>query len=337
MLMLMLLGVVFDASEKTDDFINSGASFKTIALDYYVNFIIHYTNLLASFFVFIAVIFFTSRLAQNSEFIAMLSSGMSFNRILRPYMVVATLLTVGSIYVNQTVLPKANKKRIDFEMRYIKTYHPTTHHFYSEVGKSIQYCERYIPDRKLLINCYIENWEDKKLQSTFIADEGVYDSLTGTWHFTNYYIRYVGEPNDSLVKGQNLDTTLQLAPKDFNRNTDIIEAMTNTELDEFIASEKAKGSEKIQTYLVHKHTRTAFPFSTYILTIIGVSIAGRKSRGGTGFHIILGIFLAVMYIFLNKVTTVAALNVGFDAFLAVWIPNFIFMILAYITYLKAQK
>lgn len=335
--MIMIIGVVFDASEKMDDFIDSGATVQEIIGDYYVNFIIHYANMLSSFFLFIAVIVFTSKMAQNSEIVAILSSGISYQRMLRPYFIAATIIFGLSLYLNQSLLPHANEERLNFERNYLN-HHGAVAHFYLDNEPNVTiYFERFHPDVAMVTNVVIQRWKGDTLDYALIAEEAHWDSLTEHWRFEKYMERFVGHEVDSIARGIQKDTAIALHPDEFYKRPNVVETMDYGELDAFIESETERGSDKIQNYLVKKHQRTAYPFAAYILTLIGVSVSSRKVKGGLGLHIAAGVILTMFYFFFQRMAEVAALNIGMNAFFAVWIPNIIFAALAILLYRRAPK
>lgn len=336
-LMIMIIGVVFDASEKMDEFIESGATANEVVFDYYVNFMAHYANMMSAFLLFIAVIFFTSKMAQNSEIIAMLSNGMSFNRLLRPYFIAATIVAGISLYFNQSFLPDANKVRLNFEHKYLNYYSNKAHYYIDREPGTTIYCQDWEPAYDLMEELVIWKCEGDTLVYELVAEEAHWDSLTEQWELSRYMERFLGPENDRLVRGAKKDTVLPIHRSEFNIRTKGVDAMNNAELNIFIEEEIARGSEKIQEYLVKKHQRTAYPFATYILTLIGVSIASRKVRGGIGLHLAAGVIFVMMYFFFQRMAEVAALNIGLNAFIAVWIPNIIFSGLALYLYKRAPK
>lgn len=333
----MVIGVVFDASEKMDDFIESGASMGEILGDYYLNFVIHYANMLSAFFLFIAVIVFTSKMAQNSEIIAILSSGVSFRRMLFPYFIAATVVAGLSLYLNQSLLPHANSERLNFEARYLNNKLGVMHFYLDNEPNVTVYFEHFNPSVAMVSNIMLQKWNGDTLSYELIAEEAHWDSLNGSWRFDKYMERYLGFEKDSIKEGISKDTTLALHPDEFYKEPTVVEAMDNAELNAFIEEEIARGSDKIQNYLVKKHQRTAYPFATYILTLIGVSVSSRKVRGGIGLHLAAGVILTMFYFFFQRMAEVAALNIGLNAFIAVWIPNIIFLGLAVILYRRAPK
>lgn len=336
---IMTIAIVFDVSEKIEDFLTNDAPLKAILLDYYLNFAIYYGNLLSFLIIFLSVIFFTSKMASNTEIVAILSSGVSFKRLLYPYFIAATILASGSYYLNHWLVPHANKVRLDFEEIYVRNafrYVDKNIHKQISPGEFI-YMERYNNTKNTGYKFAWEKWEGTTMTYKLMADFIVYDTTIKKWSIKNYVERYIDGYNETLNKGKKLDTILALNPDDFQRRMEFVGAMDREQLDIFIDEQTMIGSEDVPFYLIEKHQRTSYPFATYVLTLIGVCIASRKIRGGTGIHLVLGLSLCVTYILALKVTTVYALNAGLDAFWAVWIPNILFAFISLFIYRFAPK
>lgn len=336
---LMSISIVFDLAEKINDFLGAGAPWDAIIFDYYVNFFLYYSVQFCYLINFISVIFFTSKLANNTEIVPILSSGVSFNRFLRPYFISSFIIAITALVMYNYVLPIANQKRVDFENHYHKD-------FSSKANGRIQVSEHEIVYFRTwdAYNAYIsqfslENWHGNmdSLNYIFRAEKAVGDSLSNDWSFSFYEIRYFGYPHDEVITGIKTDTTMNFSISDLVFKSNIIECMNNRELNAFIEKERRHGSDKIPIYLIEKHKRMASPFAIFILTLIGVSVSSRKARGGLGVNIALGLSVAVLYIFAMQMTTVAAIKVGFTPGLAVWLPNIIFSVVAFILYKKAPK
>jgi lipopolysaccharide export system permease protein len=338
----MSIAVVFDVSEKIDDFVKNQAPLNEILLDYYVNFVIYYGNLFSALLIFIAVIFFTSKLANRTEFIAILCSGVSFRRVLHPYFAAATVLVLISLVLNHYLIPRSNKVRVNFEQRYTDAgYNPDRSNIHREIEPgTIIYFQTYSPANKMGYRFSIEKWsKDRVLTYKLMSDRAVYDTISGNWQIYNYYERtFLGEKlNDKIKTGERRDTVLKLSPEDLRFKTDLASAMEYQELNDFIRAEKMRGSDMTAFYEIELHQRTSYPFATYVLTLIAVSLASRKVRGGLGLNLVIGFVFAFIYIFSMRLTTVAATNAGLDALIAVWIPNFIFGIIGIFIYRLAPK
>ncbi|MFO8235331.1 MAG: LptF/LptG family permease [Bacteroidales bacterium] len=329
--LIISISIVFDLSEKVDNFIENDAPFEEV-VKYYLNFIPYFANLLSSLFTFIAVIFFTSKLAYNSELIAILSNGVSFRRILLPYFIAATLIAVISFILMAYVIPHSNEDRLDFKYTYIKG--SSTSEVARDVHMQIEpgvyvYMRHYRPKSEKGFRFSLEEFEDGKLKSKMLADNIEWDTSSNKWTVKNYYIRYIKDgKEDSIAEGHELDTTLAINPDDFAQHTDIVETMGMKELNQFIQRRKMQGAESLEAYLVEKYSRFSYPFSTFILTLIGVFLSSRKIKGGMGMQIGIGIALSFAYILFMRFANMYALRGTVEPILAVWIPNIIFAFIA---------
>ena len=336
-ILLMMISMVFDLSDKLSSFIEKGASWFEIFTVYYSNFILFFGFQFIFMINFISVIWFTSKMAQNSEIIPILGSGVSFNRLLRPYFISASILVIITLIMYNFVLPPSNKMRLDFEERFYRnSFNPTSGKVQFENGQNVLY-GKYSSKDNSVNNLVIEQWDGYDLVYRLKANQAQGDSLSKMWHLENMSIRYFGEKNDELVLVKVTDTILPFKITELIFRENIVEAMNYSELNKFIESEELKKSKLVPKYLLDKYNRIAAPFAIYILTFIGVLVSSRKSRSGTGGKLALGIMLCVLYIFAMKMTTVAALNVGFPPFIATWIPNIIFLIISLILYKNITK
>jgi len=336
---IMSIAIIFDFSEQVDDLIKNQAPLRAILFDYYANFILFYGNLFSPLLVFLSVIFFTSQMASRTEIVAILSSGISFNRFMVPYLVSATILAAGSFYLNNYLVPRANLARIDFERTYIYTYQRSLdQHIHKQIkpGEMI-YFDKFNRAKAVGYQFTYETWEGIDLKKKLFANFVRWDSIEQHWLLENYYIRTYCDGEEFLREGAKLDTIFDFTPAEFGGRVDDIQVMNVHELNDFIEREQIKGSSNIPYYMIEKHSRNALPFSTYILTFIGVAMSSRKVRGGLGSHIAAGLALAVTYILAMKVTTVYATNAGLNPFIAVWIPNFMFGALAFYLFQRAPK
>ncbi len=335
----MALAVIFDVSERIDDFVSRDAPIYAIIFEYYLNFIFYYSNLFSGLIIFIAVIFFTSKLASDTEIVAILTGGVSFNRLLYPYFIAATLLTAGALYMNHWVIPKANKARLNFEEVYIRNkFHYADRNTHLTLSPTERvYFESFNASTNMGFKFSMEGYDGNQLIYKLNAKTFLWDTTKTKWVLRNYQERFIDGKNERLVGGWQKDTTLAFTPDEFKKRTSIVSTMNYTELSKFIEEEKEKGSDDIIFYELEKHQRTSYPFSTYILTLIGVVIASKKVRGGIGLHLATGIFICLIYIIFIKTTTVMATNAGLDPAIAVWIPNIAFSFIAYLLYTKAQK
>jgi lipopolysaccharide export system permease protein len=358
LVLIMAIAVVFDVSEKTEDFATMTATWKEIVVDYYANFILYYSNLFSGLLIFIAVLLFTSKLAGRTEVIATLSSGVSFPRFLRPYFITATFLTILALYMNHEVLPRANRTRLAFEKAHVwSTFTIKDHHLLREIAPgTIAYFESYDAPERTGFRFSLERWEDGALRSKMICDRATYDTLSGKWTLHDWQVRDIAPPaaphlegvspeglspaadlTERIRRGQEMDTLIPLRPQDLGQRSETAKALGRVELDAYIAAEKASGGGRVAYYEVEKHQRTSYPFATYVFTLLGVSIASRKVRGGTGVHLALGVIMVLLYVFGMQLTTVAATNANFNPLIAVWIPNMIFSVVGAWIYWKAPK
>lgn len=335
--LLMSISMVFDVADKLPEFIERDAPWSEIILIYYSNFVIYYGFQFIYMLNFISVIWFTSKMAQNTEIVPILSSGTSFNRFLRPYFFSASVLVILTILMYNFVLPSSNKSRLEFEEKYWRT------HFSHSSGQRqitpgvmVSYGSYNIEDQTIT-NLTVETWNGEKIESILKSYKAVGDSTTKVWQITNFNIREFGERDDKFYLGNQVDTTLTFNLTDLIYRDNIVEAMNFKELNVFIKKERLRNSDRIPHYLIEKYNRFAAPFAIYILTLIGVSVSSKKSRGGLGINIAIGLSICVLYIFSMKMTTVAALNVGFSPLAAVWLPNIIFAFIAFWLYKIAPK
>lgn len=339
LVVIMLIAVVFDISEKTEDFAKMSATWREIVLDYYLNFVIYYSNVFSGLLIFLAVLLFTSRLAHRTEIIAMLSSGVSFPRIMWPYFLAATILTALSLVINHKVLPNANKVRLAFEEEHIRvSFSIKDKHLLREIAPgTIAYMESFNVQEQRGIRFSLTQWDDGRMVSRLTATHATYDSLDGHWRLSDYLLRDLHTEPERMVRGTELDTLIDLKPSDLGQRWETAMSMGWTELNEYITTQQAKGDGGTTSYLIEKHQRTAYPFATYVFTLIGVSIASRKVRGGTGLHLAAGVGLILVYIFTMRLMAVAATNAGVDPTLAVWLPNLLFTVIGVWIYRKAPK
>ena len=338
---IMLLAMVFDLSERLGDFISKEAPLKAIIFDYYFSFIIYFGNLFSPLITFVSVIWFTAKMAQNSEIIPMINSGKPFRRILRPYMIGATILMLISLVMNHFLLPITNNWKLQFEEDYYRNVRSVSNYYAEYPGNKIVYFDSYRSDLDKVKGFVVEQRnENNEIQSILKANVAINHEDSFDWELQDYFIRHIGYPNDSLViaeKGATMDTVFPFNVTELAQRESVVMTMGFNEIKEFIEMEKRKGSSKIPQYEIELYQRTSFPFASYVLTLIGMAIASRKKRGGIGVNIAAGLGLAFIYIFAMKVTAVAAENVGFPSYLAVWTPNIIFGILGIFIYRMAPK
>lgn len=339
-LLILSISIVFDLAEKIDDFLETNAPLKAIVFDYYKNFIPYFANLFTPLFVFISVIFFTSKMAYQTEIIAILSSGVSFRRLMFPYFLGAAILTLFSYVMGGFIIPPANKVRIDFENTYIKKIRETgmsNIHMQIEPGLFI-YMRRFSSFRERGDDFSLEKIEGKKLKFKITARSVQFDSTENKWIFKDFVRRDFPDSGGMiLTKGEEMDTVVNMKPADFVEERKFFETMTNPELERYIREQQQRGVGNIEPYLIEKHRRISSPFSAFILTLIGVSLASRKTRGGMGLHIGVGIALSFSYILFMTISTTFAINGNLSPMVATWIPNFVFAAIGAYLYFRAPK
>ncbi|MFP4620618.1 MAG: LptF/LptG family permease [Bacteroidales bacterium] len=328
--LIISISIIFDLSEKIDNYIDNEAPARAVFI-YYLNFIPYFTNLLSSLFTFIAVIFFTSKMAYNSEIIAILSNGISFRRILVPYFLSAFLIASISFLLMAYIIPHANERRLDFEYTYMKdSPYKVERNLHMQVDTGVYiYMRNYRPNIQRGYKFSMEEFKNNRLKSKLMAENIEWDTTKNKWVVKDYYIREIkDDKKDTIVRGSELDTTFAIKPSDLGQFTDIVTTMNMPELYEFIQKKRSQGAENIEEYLIEKYRRFAFPFSTFILTLIGVFLSSKKLKGGMGMQIGLGITLSFAYILFMRFSNMFAIRGNVDPLIAVWTPNIIFAIIA---------
>ncbi|MCD4792347.1 MAG: LptF/LptG family permease [Bacteroidales bacterium] len=338
-ILIIALAIIIDLSEKIDSFIEKQVPINEIIFDHYFNFIPYYTNLFLFLFVFISVVFFTSKMAENSEIISIIGSGISFNRLMYPYFISAFVLAVASFMLSNFIIPPANRIRLDFENTYINgTYYNSDRNIHKQISPGVFiYMENFNTMSNSGNKFSIENFKGNDLKSKLISKRVKWDSTISKWSVFDYFIRDISGNKEVITSGKRIDTFLSITPEDFQRRDTEKSTMDYTELNSFIDDIRLRGETNINTYLLEKHQRTAFPFSTFILTLMGVSLASRKSKGGTGIKMGLGFLLSFLYIFFMQIAAQFSIKGGLSPLLAAWIPNFIFAMVAFFLYRIAPK
>lgn len=338
--LIISIAVVFDINEHIDKFITNEAPISAIIFDYYLNFIPYFSNLFSPLFVFIAVIFFTSKMAENSEIIAMMSTGMSFRRMLRPYMISAAIIAALTYGLGAYVIPKGNVSRVAFENKYKRKKKPEyVRNVQLEVDNGvIAYMERYEGYNKTAYRFSLDKFVDKKLVSHLTARSATYDTTSvHKWTLKNYTIRELNGMRETITKGERLDTIIAMEPQDFLITKGQQQTMTSAELDEYIAKQKKRGFANIKEFQIEYHQRIAMSFAAFILTVIGVSLSARKVKGGIGLYLGIGLALSFSYILFQTISSTFAVNGNTPPFIAVWIPNILYTFIAIYLYRKAPK
>jgi lipopolysaccharide export system permease protein len=338
--LIVAIAVVFDLSEKIDNFLENDAPLRKVIFEYYFNFIPYFAVLFSPLFTFVSVIYFTSRMAYNTEIIAILSSGVSFVRLLVPYFISAFALTVFAFSLNNFVIPHANARKLAFEDIY---YHNAPRvvrekHLHRQIEPGVfVYLESYDTHSNVGRRFSIEKFTEGKLTSKMLADEIRWDSLKGKWNVYNYYIRDFHNESQTITQGRIADTTLNMNPEEFRRRENAVEAMNLGELNRFIREQKMQGAENIDMLMIEKHRRFSFPFSAFILTLIGVSVSSKKAKGGIGMQLGIGLLISFSYIVFMQFSSQFAINGPLSPFIAVWIPNLVFAIVAIFLYRLAPR
>ncbi|MBD5258277.1 MAG: YjgP/YjgQ family permease [Barnesiella sp.] len=335
-ILILAITVMFDVNEKLDAFMK--APFKATIFDYFVNFLPYFANQFSPLFTFIAVIFFTSKLAGNSEIIAMLSTGMSFRRLTRPYLISATVIAIATFVLSAYVIPPANVKRIDFTNTYVKNKRVDygTNIMMQTAPGEIAFFQRYDNITKTGYKFSLERFEDKKLVSRLTAQSIKYDTAYN-WRVIDYVIRDFAGNRELIKKGSSLDTIIPIQPRDFLIAKNDQETLTSPELKEYINRQKERGVANIKSFEIELERRYAMTAAAFILTIIGLSLSSRKVRGGMGVNLGIGLVLAFSYLLFMTVTSSFAVSGLTSPRVAMWIPNIIYTIIAIILYRKASQ
>ena len=338
--LIISIAVVFDINENIDKFINNNAPVKAIIFDYYMNFIPYFSNLFSPLFVFIAVIFFTSKLAENSEIIAMMSTGMSFKRLMRPYMISAAIIAALTYGLGAYVIPKGNVTRLDFEDKYRKKKKQDfVRNVQLEVDSGvIAYLGRYDGRSNTAYSFSLDKFVDKKLVSHLTAKRAVYDTTSvHKWVLKDYMIREMEGMREKITTGKQLDSIIKMQPQDFLIMKGQQQTMTSPELKEYIANQKRRGFANIKEFEIEYHQRIAMSFAAFILTAIGLSLSSKKVKGGMGMNLGIGLALSFSYILFQTVSATFTVNGNTPPIVAVWIPNILYAIIAVYLYRKAPK
>jgi lipopolysaccharide export system permease protein len=339
--LILTIAVVFDFAEKIDNFMEKQAPLKAIIIDYYFNFIPYFAMLFAPLFVFIAVIFFTSKLAVNTEIIAILNSGMSFRRMMWPYFLSAFVIATFTFVLTNYVIPKSNRIRMDFESKYYRSSNrriPVENIHRMAFKNTYVYMGTYNPLSMRGQNFTIEKFSDSgRLESKLSSASVVYDTTLHKWSAMNYYLRKITDSGEIITRGRQIDTTLMIKPDDFSRDPGIVGTMTSRELENYIDLLRLQGSDELKLFLIEKYRRFANPFAVFILTLIGVTLSSKKIRGGIGMNIGIGLGLSFSYILFLQFASQFSLKGNLGPMLAMWIPNIIYSIIGLVLYKLAPK
>ncbi len=340
--LIISISIVFDINENLAKFAQYHAPLKAIVFDYYVNFVPYFANLFSPLFVFIAVIFFTSKLAGNSEIISMLAAGISFRRLMRPYMISCVLISALSFYLSAYIIPHGTVVRQNFESMYKnKRKNTSADNVMLQVGKGvIAYIQHYDNQMKKGYGFSLDRFENKKLVSHMTAVEIQYDTISDSkyhWSATSWKVRELRGLREHITSGARKDTIIQMEPTDLVYSKGQQETFTSPELKEYISKQIDRGSSNVVQYQVEYYKRIASSFASFILTTIGVSLSSRKRKGGMGMYLGIGLALSFTYIMLQTVSSTFAIQANTPPILAAWIPNIIFAVVAYFCYRKAPN
>ncbi len=340
--LIISISIVFDVNENLTKFTQYNAPLRAIVFDYYANFVPYFANLFSPLFVFIAVIFFTSKLAGNSEIISMLAAGVSFRRLMRPYMISCVLISALSFYLSAYVIPHGTVIKQNFESMYKNKKKITTaDNVMLQVDKgTIAYIQHYDNSTKSGYGFSLDRFENKKLVSHLTATRIQYDTISDSkyhWTLDGWKTRELRGLREHITSGSSRDTLIQMEPTDLVYSKGQQETFTSPELKEYISKQIGRGSGNVVQYQVEYHKRIASSFASFILTTIGASLSSRKRKGGMGMYLGIGLALSFGYIMLQTVSSTFAINADTPPMLAAWIPNIIFAVVAYFCYRKAPN
>src|SRR5690606_1366875 len=319
----VVVAVIFDISERLDDFMKNKAPLSKIVFEYYAGFIPFYINMLSPLINFIAVIFFTAKMADQTEVVPILSGGMSFNRFVRPYMIAASVICLLNYAFNVYIIPRTNKLKVGFERVYIKPVENNTKsstHMQID-SNSYVYIDNFDNNRKIGYNFVLEKFNGEEMTRKLMADRITWDSVQSQWRIENYTVRIIDGLHEEMIKGRSKDTLLDMHPRDFEVYDNIFTAMNMTELNDRIEKEKTRGTGMMTDLLLEKYKRFVNPLAAYVLTLMGVALSSKKVRGGIGLSLGIGIALSFTYIVFIQFSTMFSLKGGLPPLIAVFIPN----------------
>jgi lipopolysaccharide export system permease protein len=335
--LIISIATVFDISENLDEFISKDIPTRDIIFDYYLNFIPYFANLFSPLFTFISVIYFTSKMAYNTEIIAILSSGVSYRRLMRPYLVSAAVIAIFTYILGNHVIPGANKGRVEFRNSYINQGKlQSERDIHRQIEPGVYIYMQTFTSNNVGYRFTLEKFENRKLIEKLTADNIRWDEETQQWIINNYWRRKFYDGSETIDKGYRIDTTLNMTPAEFKMELNLMETLNTPELNAEIASMRLRGVNSVN-YDIEKHKRQSGPFSAFILTIIGVSLASRKIKGGLGLHLGLGLLLSFSYILFQQIAVVFSINGNTPPVIAVWIPNILYSIIALMLYKWAAR
>lgn len=339
--LLLIIGIViiFDLSEKVDKFVTNQAPLRLIIFQYYANFIPYFVNMFSPMFVFITVIFFTSKMAANTEIIAILAGGISFKRLMWPYFVSAAVIVLFSLVLNLYVIPPCNKGRIAFEQKYVKKKYENfarNVHYQISPGNFL-YVQSFAPSNNTAYGFTLENIEGHDIVSKLSATEARWDSTAQGWKLKDYVLRTFEDGIESVKTGPSLDTSIAVTVEDFYRRRNTVQTLPDGQLRRLIRDQKVRGDKDVMFSLIEQNERWAMPFAAFILTLIGVSLSSVKRRGGIGMNIGIGIALSFSYILFLRFAQMFVYSGSLPPFIALWLPNVLYLGIAIYLYRIAPK
>ena len=336
--LILSIGIVFDLTEKLDNFYEHNAPLSAIIFDYYMNFIPYYMNVFSALFTFLAVIYFTSKMAGNSEIIAILAGGVSFHRFMLPYFISAFVIFSISFGLGGYVIPKSTKKMLEFENTYIKSFKKeNARNVQMEVEEGIiLYVDRYEMRSNKGYRFSLEKFDGKHLVSRLTAETISWDSEYN-WKINNYLKRDFDGMYEHITHGESMDTVIMVQPDEFFITAQEAPQMTNPELKTYLEKQSKRGVGNIQVFEDEYYRRFASPIAAFIMALMGVSLSSRKIRGGMGLNLGIGIALSALYILFSTMSTSFSVNGAMSAAMAVWLPNMVFLVVGIFLYVKAPK
>lgn len=336
--LIMSIAVVFDLTEKLDNFFENQAPIKEIIFDYYVNFVPYFMNMFSPLFIFISVIFFTSKMAGNSEIIAILASGVSYRRLMWPYFVSATLLFLLSFWLTGYVIPPASEKMLTFQDKYVQRFtRENARNVQMEVEPgTILYIESFQKRTQMGYRTSFEHFDGKQLTMRITADRIKYDSAYN-WHFDRYTRRDFDGMRETLTRGERLDTIIPVIPEELFYTAENAQMMTNPQLRSYINRQRQRGGGNIQAFETEWWKRWASPIGAFIMTLLGVTMSSKKVRGGMGKNLGIGLTLSALYILFSTVSTTFSVNGLMSPFMSVWLPNFVFLAIGIFLYIRVSR
>lgn len=340
MVLILCIVVIFDVSERLEKFLENGAPLNRVIFDYYLNFIPYFANIFSALFTFISVIFFTSKMASDSEIIAILSTGISFKRFLRPYIMSAAIIACLSFCLSAFIIPKANKTRIEFSKEFLwRKFSNKEQNIHRQIAPGTYiYMSNYSVGSNVGYDFSLENFNGNDLVDKLTSSRIIWDKDREKWVIHNWKRRELKGDEEIYTMGKELDTVMGFLPNEFSEDPKKIkEQLSLGELNEYITRQKLRGSSNVIEFQIEKYKMFTGAYATFILTLIGACIASRKMRGGMGLHLGIGLLLSFSYILFMQFSTVFATNGGMNPLLAVWIPNIMFSVVAILVYRMAPK